>query len=83
MLVLEHDRDVFIMAKEEPVEFRGKVIEVLPNSTFRVKLENEHLLIAHSSGKIRQNKIRIIQGDEVCVEVSAYDLSKGRISYRY
>ena len=71
------------MAKEEPVEFRGKVIEVLPNSTFRVKLENEHMLIAHSSGKIRQNKIRIIQGDEVCVEVSAYDLSKGRISYRY
>ena len=83
MLVLEHDRDVFIMAKEEPVEFRGKVVEVLPNSTFRVKLENEHMLIAHSSGKIRQNKIRIIQGDEVCVEVSAYDLTKGRISYRY
>jgi translation initiation factor IF-1 len=83
VLVLEHDRDVFIMAKEEPVEFRGKVVEVLPNSTFRVKLENEHMLIAHSSGKIRQNKIRIIQGDEVCVEVSAYDLSKGRISYRY
>lgn len=71
------------MAKEEPVEFRGKVIEVLPNSTFRVKLENDHLLIAHSSGKIRQNRIRIILGDSVTVEVSPYDLSKGRITYRH
>lgn len=71
------------MGKESTVEFRGKVTEVLPNSTFRVTLENGHILIAYSSGKIRQNKIRIIQGDEVAVEVSAYDLSKGRISYRY
>lgn len=71
------------MAKEEPVEFRGKVVEVLPNSTFRVKLENEHMLIAHSSGKIRQNRIRIILGDSVTVEVSPYDLSKGRITYRH
>lgn len=71
------------MAKEEAVEFRGRVVEVLPNSTFKVTLENNHTLIAYSSGKIRQNKIRIIQGDDVCVEVSAYDLSKGRISYRY
>lgn len=71
------------MAKEELVELRGEVTEVLPNNTFKVTLDNGHVLIAYSSGKIRQNKIRIIQGDSVTVELSAYDLSKGRICYRH
>ena len=65
------------------VEFRGIVTEVLPNNIFRVTLENGHVLTAYSSGRMRQNKIKIIQGDQVTVEVSAYDLSKGRISYRH
>lgn len=71
------------MAKEDTFEFRGKVTEVLPNSTFRIILENDHEIIAYGSGKIRQNRIRIILGDAVTVEVSPYDLSKGRITYRH
>jgi len=70
------------MAKEDTFEFKGKVTEVLPNSTFRVILENDHEIIAYGSGKIRQNRIRIILGDKVTVEVSPYDLTKGRITYR-
>jgi translation initiation factor IF-1 len=71
------------MAKEDICEFKGKIVEVLPNSTFKVVLENQHEIIAYGSGKIRQNRIRIILGDSVTVEVSPYDLSKGRITYRH
>jgi translation initiation factor IF-1 len=71
------------MAKEDICEFRGKVTEVLPNSTFRIMLDNNHEIIAYGSGKIRQNRIRIILGDTVTVEVSPYDLSKGRVTYRH
>lgn len=70
------------MAKEDTFEFKGTVTEVLPNSTFRVVLENDHEIIAYGSGKIRQNRIRIILGDKVTVDVSPYDLTKGRITYR-
>ena len=70
------------MAKEDTFEFKGTVTEVLPNSTFRVVLENNHEIIAYGSGKIRQNRIRIILGDKVTVDVSPYDLTKGRITYR-
>lgn len=71
------------MAKEELVELKGVVTEVLPNSMFRITLENKHQLLAYSSGKIRQNKIKILAGDHVTVEVSPYDLSKGRVKYRH
>lgn len=71
------------MSKEELIEAKGKVIEVLPNNMFRVILENEHQLLAYSSGKIRQNKIKILIGDVVSLEISAYDVSKGRIMYRH
>jgi len=70
------------MAKEDTLKFNGEVIEVLPNQMFRVKLENGHLILGYASGKIKQNKIKIIQGDKVEVEVSPYDLTKGRITYR-
>ena len=70
------------MAKEEMLEFPGVVTELLPNATFRVKLENEHEITCHVSGKIRMNYIRILPGDTVTVEMSPYDLSKGRITYR-
>lgn len=71
------------MSKEDVVEFRGTVTEILPNSMFRITLDNEHQLIAYSSGKIRQNKIKILTGDRVTVEVSAYDISKGRVTFRH
>lgn len=70
------------MAKEEPLEVQGKVIESLPNATFRVELENGHKILAHISGKMRMNFIRILPGDKVTVEMSPYDLTKGRITYR-
>ena len=70
------------MAKEEMLEFPGVVTELLPNATFRVKLENEHEITCHVSGKIRMNYIRILPGDKVTVEMSPYDLTKGRIVYR-
>ena len=70
------------MAKEDTLKFNGEVTEVLPNQMFRVKLENGHLILGYASGKIKQNKIKIIQGDKVEVEVSPYDLTKGRITYR-
>ena len=70
------------MAKEELIEMQGKVDEVLPDSRFRVTLENGHTLVAYTSGKMRKNYIRILTGDKVRVELTPYDLSKGRITYR-
>ena len=70
------------MAKEEMLEFNGVVTELLPNATFRVKLENDHEILAHSSGKLRKNRIRVLTGDKVLVEVTPYDLTKGRITFR-
>jgi translation initiation factor IF-1 len=71
------------MAKEELLEFPGTVSELLPNATFRVKLENEHEIIAHTAGKMRKNRIRVLVGDKVLVEMTPYDLTKGRITYRF
>ena len=70
------------MAKEESLEMEGTVEETLPNTMFRVELENGHVLTAHISGKMRKNYIRILTGDKVKVEMTPYDLSKGRITYR-
>ena len=70
------------MAKDDVVEFEGVVTEALPNTTFKVKLPNGHIVTAHISGKLRLNQIRILPGDKVTVEVSVYDLSKGRITWR-
>jgi len=71
-----------IMAKEDAIELEGEVIDTLPNTTFKVKLENGHVVLAHISGKMRKNYIRILTGDKVKVEVTPYDLSKGRITFR-
>jgi translation initiation factor IF-1 len=71
------------MAKEETLEFPGVVTELLPNATFRVKLENGHEIIAHTAGKMRKNRIRVLAGDKVQVEMTPYDLTKGRITYRF
>ena len=70
------------MAKEEHIEMEGTVIETLPNTMFRVELENGHVVIAHISGKMRKHYIRILRGDKVTIEMTPYDLSKGRITYR-
>ena len=70
------------MAKQEHLEMEGRVIETLPNTMFRVELENGHTVIAHISGRIRKNYIRILTGDKVRVELTPYDLSKGRITFR-
>lgn len=70
------------MAKEEAIEVEGTVIEPLPNAMFRVKLDNGHIVLAHISGKMRKFYIRILPGDRVTVELSPYDLSRGRITYR-
>lgn len=70
------------MAKEEPIEMQGQVTEVLPDARFRVVLENGHELIAYSAGKMRKHRIRILQGDKVSIEMSPYDLNKGRITFR-
>ena len=70
------------MAKEDHIEFEGTVIDTMPNTTFRVELENGHVVTAHISGKMRKNYIRILTGDKVKVELTPYDLSKGRIVYR-
>jgi len=74
--------EVFL-AKEEAIEVEGKVVEPLPNAMFRVELDNGHKVLAHISGKMRMNFIRILPGDRVTVELSPYDLSRGRITYRY
>jgi translation initiation factor IF-1 len=71
------------MAKEEPIEVEGTVIEPLPNAMFRVKLDNGHIVLAHISGKMRMHFIKILPGDKVTLELSPYDLSRGRITYRY
>ena len=71
------------MAKEELLQFEGTVIELLPNATFRVKLDNNHEIIAHTAGKMRKNRIRVLAGDRVMVEMTPYDLSKGRITFRF
>ena len=71
------------MAKEEVLEFPGEVVELLPNATFRVKLENDHEIIAHTAGRMRKNRIRVLAGDKVTVEMTPYDLTKGRITYRF
>ena len=71
------------MAKEPAIEVDGEVTETLPNATFRVKLDNGHIVLAHISGKMRKNYIKILPGDKVKLELSPYDLSRGRITFRY
>jgi translation initiation factor IF-1 len=71
------------MGKEELIEFEGTVLELLPNATFRIKLDNEHIIIGHTSGRMRKNRIRILVGDKVTVEMTPYDLSKGRVIHRH
>jgi translation initiation factor IF-1 len=71
------------MAKEDVLEFPGVVTELLPNATFRVKLENEHEIIAHTAGKLRKNRIRVMAGDKVLIAMTPYDLTKGRLIYRF
>ncbi len=71
------------MAKEEGISVEGTVVEALPNAMFRVELDNKHVVLAHVSGKMRMHFIRILPGDKVTVELSPYDLTRGRITYRY
>ena len=71
------------MTKQDFLEFKGKVTELLPNAMFRVKLENNHEILAHTAGKLRKNRIRVLTGDNVLVEVTPYDLTKGRIIFRF
>ncbi len=73
---------LYTMAKEDLIEFTGVVTELLPNATFRVKLDNDHVILAHTSGKMRKNRIRVLLGDKVTVEMTPYDLTKGRITFR-
>ena len=70
------------MSKQDLLEFKGKVTDLLPNAMFRVKLENGHTVTAHTAGKLRKNRIRVLQGDTVTVEMTPYDLTKGRIIFR-
>ena len=70
------------MSKEDAIEFQGVVSELLPNAMFKVKLDNDHEVIAHTSGKMRKNRIRVLAGDRVIVEMTPYDLTKGRITFR-
>ena len=70
------------MSKEDVIEMQGEVVENLPNATFRVKLENNHVVLGHISGKMRMNYIRILPGDKVTVQLTPYDLTKGRIVFR-
>ena len=71
------------MPKEGSIEFQGVVLELLPNAMFKVKLENDHEILAHSSGKMRKNRIRVLAGDKVTVEMTPYDLTKGRRTFRW
>ena len=71
------------MSKEDAIELEGKVVEPLPNAMFKVELENGHQVLAHISGKMRKHYIKILPGDKVTVELSPYDLDRGRITYRY
>jgi len=77
---LSHRR---VWVTKEAIEIEGTVVEVLPNATFRVELENGHEVLAYLSGKMRQNYIRVLEGDRVKVELSPYDLTRGRVTYRY
>ena len=70
------------MAKDDVIQMQGEILENLPNATFRVKLENGHEVLAHASGSMRKNRIRVLTGDKVTVEMTPYDLSKGRIKFR-
>jgi translation initiation factor IF-1 len=70
------------MAKDDLMEFSGEILEVLPGATFRVKLENDHVILAHTSGKMKKNRIRVLVGDRVNVEMTTYDCTKGRITFR-
>ena len=78
----QHESTARVMAKEEGIEMEGTVIETLPNTMFRVELENGHVVTAHISGKMRKHYIRILTGDKVTVALTPYDLTKGRITYR-
>ena len=71
------------LSKQDLLEFKGKVIDLLPNAMFRVQLENNHIVTAHTEGKLRKHRIRVLQGDNVTVEVTPYDLTKGRIIFRF
>ena len=71
------------MPKEGSIEFQGVVLELLPNAMFKVELENGHEVLAHTAGRMRKNRIRVLAGDEVLVQVTPYDLTKGRIIFRY
>lgn len=71
------------MPKEDLIEFSGTIIELLPNATFRVELDNGHVILAHTSGRMRKNRIRVLAGDKVTVEMTPYDLKKGRITFRH
>ncbi len=71
------------LTKQDFLEFKGKVTELLPNAMFRVKLENNHEVLAHTAGKLRKNRIRVLTGDNVLVEVTPYDLTKARIIFRF
>ena len=71
------------MTKQDFLELKGKVTELLPNAMFRVRLENDHEVLAHTAGKLRKNRIRVLQGDNVTIEVTPYDLTKGRIIFRF
>ncbi|AFB32064.1 MULTISPECIES: translation initiation factor IF-1 [spotted fever group] len=71
------------MSKDDLIQFTGTVLELLPNATFRVKLENDHVIIAHTAGRMRKNRIRILLGDKVMVEMTPYDLTKGRVIHRH
>lgn len=71
------------MSKQDVIEVEGVVVEALPNAMFKVKLENEHIVLAHVSGKMRMNFIRILPGDQVTLELTPYDLNRGRITYRF
>ena len=71
------------MSKQNFLEFKGKITELLPNTMFRVKLENDREILAHTAGRLKKNRIRILNGDNVLVEVTPYDLTKGRIIYRF
>ncbi len=80
---LESNGQTSGMAKEELLELRGSIVELMPNAMFRVRLENGHEILGHTAGKMRKNRIRVLVGDEVLVELTPYDLTKGRVTYRF
>lgn len=83
MLLYQSVLEEQLLAKEDVIELEGTVLEALPNAMFKVELENGHTILAHISGKMRMHYIKILPGDKVRVEMSPYDLSKGRIAFRY